>query len=220
MWNVVEQSDFRNHTIQLYVSVSLFNRAVEVFNSPGEDETILLLAYVTLSICYDIAVLVQFYNDNISNELKRSRHNDITDKYATDPGKECPIAGCKAEYVRRLHIAFAFHIFIKSCHDPSMWKVLVGVFTKEFEELYELCDNKLVKPFHVFYRYFNVENEVRISQKSAMSKKWCFFVSTCSSRLQRKWYWIASPSAHVCYIMWYNIELHVLRHSNFTKRFE
>lgn len=130
MWYFLERSGFRNHAIQLYASVAMSNYGVEVFNSLREGKTVLLLVYVMLPVCDDIAVLSQIYKDGISIGRKCRRLHGDTDKYATGSDKGCSISGFKAEYIRRLDVAFVFYTSRMNCHDLSMWKTFIGVFTE------------------------------------------------------------------------------------------
>lgn len=128
------------------------------------------------SNCNDIAVLAQFYDDNNSDKRKRSRLKRDTDKYVSGSGKECPISGFKAEYVRRPGVVFAFYASITNCHDSPMYKVFVGVFTEEFEALSEHFDKEQLKPVDARYRYCNEENEMRTPRKRAISEKVMLFL--------------------------------------------
>lgn len=66
---------------------------VEVLNLPRKDGMILFLASVMSSICNNIAVLAQFYDDGIRGRQKHCRLNADTDNDVAYPGMGGPILG-------------------------------------------------------------------------------------------------------------------------------
>jgi len=138
----------------------------------------------------DLIAMVCDSDEEISNPPQDEAH-------LVGPGRGNTILGQKAAYERTPGRAVASYESVRGSHNPNTWNCVIDCQEDEFDDLFELVAEELLKPMNVRLEYGDAVKTIELLVRGRFRRSSYFFILPQTSR----WGWGRYRAGHVFHLV-------------------